>query len=79
MANLTIEGQGTFNLNPEQVQALLGWLEQNGVAKTINNEGSDFEGNTLLNEGDKGTPLGNPKANIKPDGSGTYDFGGTWL
>ena len=70
MANLNIEGHGSFTLNPEQTQALLSWLEQNGVARTINNEGSNYDGNTLLNE--------NKNKKSGPDGD-TYDFGTTWI
>jgi len=73
MATLNIDGHGSFTLNPEQTQALLSWLEQNGVAKTVNTEGSSFEGKTLLNETEQ-----------KPKGSGpsepsTYNFGTTWI
>lgn len=78
MAVLNIEGHGSFTLNPEQTQALLGWLQQNNIAQTVNTEGSQFDGNTLLNE-DKGTPLNSNKPKCNPDGSGTYDFGGTWM
>ena len=41
MANLILEGQGTFTLNSEQTQALLAWLQQNGIARTITTEGSN--------------------------------------
>ena len=73
MANLTIEGQGSFTLNPEQVQSLLSWLEQNGVARTIKTEGSDYEGKTLLSEDNKQPPQSGPQTD------GTYDFGTTWI
>ena len=73
MANLTIEGRGSFTLNPEQVQSLLSWLEQNGVARTIKTEGSDYEGKTLLSEDNKQPPKSGPQTD------GTYDFGTTWI
>ncbi len=78
MASLNIEGHGSFTLNAEQTQSLLEWLKQNGVAQTINTEGSSYDGNTLLNE-DKGVPINTPKPKCNDDGSGTYDFGGTWM
>ena len=79
MANLNIEGHGSFTLNPEQTQALISWLEQNGVARTINSEGSNYDGKSLLNEGD--TPS---DPNKRPKGSGgssdgTWDLDTTWI
>ena len=76
MANLTIEGQGSFTLNPEQVQSLISWLEQNGVARTIKTEGSDYDGKTLLSE-DKIPEKKKPNKS-GPQGD-TYDFGTTWI
>ena len=73
MANLTIEGQGSFTLNPEQVQSLISWLEQNGVARTIKTEGSDYDGKTLLSEDQNKNPN-----KSGPQGD-TYDFGTTWI
>lgn len=73
MATVNIEGHGTFTLNPEQTQALMGWLEQNGVAKTIANEGSDYDGKTLLNEN------GQKSKGSGPSDPSTYNFGTTWI
>lgn len=75
MAMVNIEGHGAFTLNAEQTQALMSWMQQNGIAKTVNNEGSNYDGNSLLNETEN--------KNKKPPRSGpegdTYNFGGTWL
>jgi len=83
MANLTIEGQGSFTLNPEQMQGLLSWLEQNGVARTIKTEGSDYDGKTLLSEDNNQPPKSDPPKSgppkSGPQGDGTYDFGTTWI
>lgn len=73
MAMVNIEGHGAFTLNAEQTQALVSWMQQNGIAKTVNNEGSSYDGNTLLNETDEKRPN-----KSGPDGD-TYNFGGTWL
>ena len=85
MANIWIENHGVFSLNDEKVQELLGWLNANNAVSTEQSS-KEFDGKTLLNETgqgpaseQKGTNVGNPQARIKPDGSGTYDFGGTWM
>lgn len=79
MGILNIEGQGAFTLNSEQTQALLSWLEQNNIARTINTEGSNYEGKTLLNEDQtKNKDQSKPK-HRGTTSDGTYDFGTTWI
>tara|TARA_R110000751_G_scaffold67895_5_gene138340 strand:+ start:1311 stop:1577 length:267 start_codon:yes stop_codon:yes gene_type:complete len=88
MANIWIENHGVFTVGNDKVQELLTWLSAN---QAVQAEGTsrDFDGQRLLNEqgvvprGDpnaKPVPTNTPK-NPKPkdDGSGTYDFGTTWI
>tara|TARA_Y100000310_G_scaffold7435_1_gene8107 strand:+ start:4291 stop:4533 length:243 start_codon:yes stop_codon:yes gene_type:complete len=80
MAILNVEGQGSFTLNADQTQALLAWLEQNGIARTINTEGSNHPGTTLLNE-DQTMPKQDqtiPK-HRGTTGDGTWDLGTKWI
>ena len=84
MANIWIEGNGVFTLSNEKVQDLVSWLANN---QAVQAEGTSehFDGQQLLNEtGDTGSPpkganVGNTKPKLNPDGTGTYDFGGTWI
>ena len=80
MAVLNIEGHGAFTLNAEQIQSLLAWLKENSIAQTVATEGSKYEGNTLLNEEQKGPGNPSPKGPIKsgPEGD-TWDMGTTWI
>ena len=89
MANISIEGQGTFTLNLEKTQELVQWLQANGAVNVESTTEKKFEGQTLLNE--EGTAEGKHvkdwhepgrDANVgnPPPKPGTdYDFGGTWL
>jgi hypothetical protein len=76
MANVNIEGHGSFTVDPSKVQELLQWLTSNGGVKV---EGTDksFKGKTLLNEQQPpdGARIGNPTPREGKD----YDFGGTWM
>ena len=89
MANIWIEGHGVFTVNNDKVQEVIAWLGQNGAVQAEGNS-PDFSGQQLLNEQEKNLPKGDRRAkpvplqtpkNPKPneDGSGTYDFGGTWM
>ena len=89
MANIVIEGHGTFTLNLEKTQELVQWLQTNGAVNVESTAEKSFEGKTLLNE--EGNPEGSHvkdwhapdrDANVgnPPPKPGTdYDFGGTWL
>ena len=89
MANIWIEEHGVFTVSNDKVQELLAWLSAN---QAVQAEGTsqDFDGQRLLNEQGSNLPKGDRKAkpvplqtpkNPKPneDGSGTYEFGGTWM
>lgn len=89
MANIWIEGHGVFTVNNDKVQELIGWLANNQAVQAEGTS-SEFDGQKLLNEtgeqvvvpkqGEgKPVPTSNPQANPKSDGSGTYEFGGTWM
>ena len=83
MANIWIENHGVFSVSDEKVQDLMQWLQSNGGVSAEGASPPNFDGKTLLNEEvpppQGGANVGNPKPNIKPDGSGSYDFGGTWM
>lgn len=76
MANVNVEGHGTFTVAPDKVPELMQWLTQN--AAQLEQKQQPTDGNTLLNEQ---TP--NPNANkdpMDPNSQGrAYDFGTTWI
>ena len=83
MANVLIEGHGTFTVSAEKVQDLVQWLQTNGggaVEQTIDQR---FDGDTLLNEKDTKQHTGTKPASLtdKPriDPDKTWDFGTKWI
>ena len=70
MANVTIDGHGSFTVNAEKIQELLQWLTTNSVR--VESTEKTFEGKTLLNEGET-----QPSRKIDP--TKTWDFGTPWI
>ena len=84
MANIWIEGHGVFTLGNEKVQDLVCWLATNQAVQA-EGKSEHFDGQQLLNETgeeappQKGASVGNNTPKQNPDGTGTYEFGGTWI
>ena len=79
MAKVTIDGQ-EFTLGNERVQDLMQWLQGNGGVKTEGATPGDFSGQQLLNETTpKPANTTIPRSKDNPDGTGSYDFGTTWI
>jgi|TARA_R110002074_G_scaffold8587_2_gene35143 hypothetical protein len=82
MANIRIEGHGSFTLNPEKVQDLLQWLQTNGGVNVESTADTKFDGQTLLNEGEAEVKPGNPKDDDPLDPNRrnkTWDMGTKWM
>mgnify|MGYP003647722345 CR=1 FL=1 len=79
MANVLIEGHGTFTVSAEKVQDLVQWLQTNGGVAVEQTVDKRFDGDTLLNETQPGANVGKgPTSDTGPDGK-TFDMGGTWM
>jgi hypothetical protein len=79
MAKVTIDGQ-EFTLGADKAQDLMQWLTSNGGVKVESTGADQFTGQQLLNEQpNPGANVGTIKPKNNPDGSGTYDFGTTWI
>ena len=72
MATLNIDGQ-TYTLNSDKVQELVQWLQTNGAVKLESADKSNYDGQTLLNEGER-----DPSRQPKGDPNKTWDFGTPW-
>ena len=74
MANVNVEGHGSYTVSPEKVSELLQWLTDN--AAQLEQKQQPTDGNTLLNEQ-------NPNDNrdpMDPNSKGrAYDFGTPWM
>ena len=79
MANVNVEGHGSYTVPPEKVSELLQWLTDN--AAQLEQKQQPTDGNTLLNE--KNPNVKNPNDNrdpMDPNSEGRqYDFGTTWM
>ena len=78
MANVQIEGHGSFTLNPEKVQDLLQWLQTNGGVNVESATGTKFEGETLLNEGEASNPSDDDPLDPNRKNK-TWDMGTKWM
>ena len=72
MATINIDGQ-SFNLNSEKVQELMQWLQTNGAVKLESTDKGNYDGQTLLNEGER-----DPATPPKGASDKTWDFGTPW-